>query len=94
LITAFATGLLPNGSISVYCGAYGCVNLSCRIFLHPGQDVAIEIEGYAHSRMPEAFLRDLRMYTVREKMGGMSVSEILKSVTGTSAAFARIRTNS
>jgi hypothetical protein len=75
--------LLPDcyrtSQLSVYGGAYRGVNLRRGVFLHPGQDVAVEVEGYAHSRMPKAFLRDLRVDAVREKMGRMRMPKVMKS---------------
>ena len=49
--------------------------------------MAVEVEGDADGRMPKPFLRDLRVYAVRKKMGRMCVPEIMKPDAGQVGCF-------
>src|SRR5262249_45146863 len=57
------------------------VETRCRIALHGVGNVRIEIERGANRRVAQAFLRDFWMHAGEQQLGGVSVSQIMKTYT-------------
>src|ERR1700675_2830983 len=77
---ANATALLPNlfGAL-LFGDLIGLVNARGCIFLHPRQDVAVEIERDPNLTVAEPLARHLRMYACGKHVGRVGMPKVVKS---------------
>jgi hypothetical protein len=86
----FATGLLANVPRALlYRLAEGIVNARDRVLLHAGQNIAVEIKGYADARVSEPLGRDLGVDAAGQEMRGVRVPEIMEPSAGGGGAADR-----